>query len=143
MTALTRTVFLCLLLLLAVPVAQSAQPAPEPPNIWKTITDEQNIALAAYVLANVADAGTDWTWTFQGRTYHVSAVRRCSFVGGTLGGALAISHYFPRYRKLVTAGLVVGSAILAGRAYGHTLTRGPTPALPLAERGMVFAVRLR
>lgn len=141
-----RNIAIALLLAALLTLSATAQTAtPEPPSIWKTLTDEQNISLVTYVLSNVADSGTDWNITAFGKQYNVSAVQRTSFVAGTVGGALALSHYVPKSKKWVTAGLVIGSAILAGRAYAHTLTRTAPGAIPNPAIGakVAFAVRLR
>ncbi len=118
--------------------------SPPAPNLWRTLTDPSNVSMASYVLSNVADSTTDWKFSALGKQYSVSPLQRTMFVGGTIGAAIAVGHYVPKSRKWVTLGLTVGSSILAGRAYAHTLVHGTpavTPATPAASPQMTFAVR--
>jgi hypothetical protein len=137
----TLVVVLCLLFAPAVltqaqvvppsdPPAAVEQLAVKSPGLWSALTDASNVTNATYILANVADSTTDWRWSMYGKQYQVSAVQRTIFAGATLGGAIALSHYIPKAQRWVTIGLVIGSSILAGRAYGHSLLHGvPGPVV--------------
>jgi hypothetical protein len=119
-----------------------AAPPPATPSGWASIIDPTNLALATYSLSQIADSTTDWNFSVRGKVYNVSPARRTAFAGGTLAGAFALAHYFPKSKKIVTAGLVVGTAILAGRAYAHTLVRTPVAA-PVTPAGTPQGLRVR
>ncbi len=123
-------------LILAFALVACAQTDNTATPLREILTDPTNITLVSYALAQVADSTTDWQFTLHGKQYNVSPAQRTAFAGATLFGAVAVAHYLPKTRPWVTAGLVIGTAILAGRAYGHTLNRS-SPAAPVA-----LAIRL-
>lgn len=126
--------------------ALDARAQPIPPTLAETLTDAQNISLVSYGLSQIADSTTDWKFTLAGKTYNVNPTQRVAFAGATTFGAIAVAHYMPRAKPYVTAALVIGTAILAGRAYAHTLTRGAPPiagAVTPAAGGLTASFRIR
>ena len=131
-------VFLFVLALLSLPAAAQTQPAPNDPNtggVWQVITDTNNIAPAAFLLSNIADAKTDWHFTgfITHKEYTITPAQRLGIAGGGMFVAFALRHYFPKTVKPINIALGVATAYFAGRAYGNTFKHGSeavTPASP-------------
>lgn len=118
----------------------SAQPAPTPTpapaqapaefNIWKEIQDPNNLAPATFLLANIADAKTDWHITVAGRLHTITPAQRLSFVGSSLFVSLVVKHYWPKTAKPMNIAMMLGTAYFAGRAYANGFQHGVIPTVP-------------
>jgi hypothetical protein len=141
----------CIVLSACFSLAYSQTPAAPPadpsgPGALATILSPDNIAPAAFLLSNIADAKTDWHLTVGGKAYTVTPAQRLSIAGGSIFASLAIRHYYPRAAKPINIALTVATCYFAGRAYANTYNHGdgaPAGPAPTAKRSaLAFAVRL-
>jgi hypothetical protein len=115
-------------------------PAVSTPGTLAKILSPDNIAPAAFILSNVADAKTDWHFNLGGRAYTVTPAQRLSIAGGSIFTALAIRHFYPKTAKPLNIALTVATCYFAGRAYANTFNHGTPAGTPAAR--IAFAVQL-
>jgi hypothetical protein len=123
-------------------MAQSqTQPSGQTGGVWDVISDPNNIAPAAFLLSNVADAKTDWHFTVAGKDYTITPAERLGIAGGSIFVAFTIRHYFPNTAKPINIVLAIATAYFAGRAYANTFNHGEpaTPASVLKGQGLAFS----
>lgn len=155
---LTRlsTVLILVLCLISVPAwaQQNTQPdaqqAATSQGIWDVLSDPNNIAPAAFLLSNLADAKTDWKFTLSGKEYTITPGQRLSIAGGSIFASFVVKHYFPCSAKYINVVMGVATAYFAGRAYANTFNHGtlmPVPNAPEQSRAagstVAFSVQLR
>jgi hypothetical protein len=133
---------------------QPAQPAPvvQPAKdgVWDILSDPNNIAPAAFLLSNVADAKTDWHFTgpLTHKEYTITPAERLGIAGGSIFVAYTLRHYYPKLAKPINLVMAVATAYFAGRAYANTFNHGQ-PASdvtnPAQGKGtaLAFSVRIR
>ncbi|MGA2264168.1 MAG: hypothetical protein ABSH28_22380 [Acidobacteriota bacterium] len=118
-------------MLFTLPLMAQSQPAQQNGGVWDVISDPNNIAPAAFLLSNLADAKTDWHFTgpITHKEYVITPAQRLGIAGGSIFAAYTIRHYFPNTAKPINIALAIATAYFAGRAYANTFNHGE-PALP-------------
>ncbi|MBZ5497691.1 MAG: hypothetical protein LAP85_14915 [Acidobacteriia bacterium] len=149
-----RSIFVLIIacILCALPLMAQGQNQPTAAQtntggVWDVISDPSNIAPAAFLLSNVADAKTDWRFSLVGREYAITPAQRLGIAGGSIFVAYTIRHYFPRTVKPINIALAVATAYFAGRAYANTFNHGsPAAVVAPVSNGtpaLAFSVQLR
>ncbi|MGE5487578.1 MAG: hypothetical protein ACM3ZB_07130 [bacterium] len=144
-----RLIFLLLGAVLVATIATAQGPATPPGatgGVWDIISDTSTITQASFLLANIADAKTDWRFVLGGRAYTISPAQRLGIAGGSIFVGRVVSHYYPRAKKPIDIAMAIATAYFAGRAYANTFHHGtPIPTVPAASVGQppVTAVAFR
>ncbi|MBZ5580894.1 MAG: hypothetical protein LAQ30_01590 [Acidobacteriia bacterium] len=143
---LLSSLLLILALFAGILPAQNTPPAQA--SAWDAIKDPGNIAMVAFVAANVADAKTDWRFTgpVTQREYVITPAQRLGIAGGSVMAALAMKHLWPKAGKAVDVAVGMATAYFAGRALANTYAHGAPDAAPAARARSspaAFAVRLQ
>jgi hypothetical protein len=130
----------CMLFTLPLMAQSQTQPAG---GVWDVISDPNNIAPAAFLLSNVADAKTDWHFTgpITHKEYVITPAQRLGIAGGSIFVAYTIRHYFPKAAKPINIALAIATAYFAGRAYANTFNHGEpaTPVSAVKGQGLAFS----
>jgi hypothetical protein len=119
--------FFVLALVLALAQAPAAPvAAPSSGGVWDVLTDPNNLAPAAFLLSNIADAKTDWHFSgpFTHKDYVITPSQRLGIAGGSIFVAYTIRHYYPRAAKPINVVMAIATAYFAGRAYANTFNHG-------------------